>query len=103
MLPKSRLLEFLIENANALKQNDGKTAISANYFVISLLQLVAAADRGQLPEELSGDDVKAEIEAARASALLCFSQKGMGPQDALPQLSLRSYPLIRTLLQSRGI
>lgn len=63
MLKRSCLLEYLITYAEALKNNDGKKALSANYFVISVLKTIEAIDNNQIPNEIDNDGVKLELDA----------------------------------------
>ena len=42
MAKKSFLLEYLISYAESLKNKDGKKALSANYFVVSVLKTIDA-------------------------------------------------------------
>lgn len=63
MLKKSCLLEYLIAYADTLKKNDGKKALSANYFVISVLKTMDALERNQLPGEIDSEEAKMELVA----------------------------------------
>ena len=58
MLKKSCLLEYLIAYAETLKEKDGKRALSANYFVISVLKTIDAIDNNQTPGEIDSEEVK---------------------------------------------
>lgn len=72
MLKKSCLLEYLIKYAESLKKNDGKKALTANYFVISLLQTVSAVENNRTPSEINNEDAKKEL------ALICDVLKKYG-------------------------
>ena len=63
MLKKSSLLEYLIGYAERLKSDDGKNALSANYFFISVLKAIEAIDNGQIPSEIDNEEAKAELAA----------------------------------------
>ena len=63
MLKKSCLLEYLIAYADMLKKNDGKKALSANYFVISVLKTIDAIDNNQIPSEIDSEEAKKELAA----------------------------------------
>lgn len=63
MLKKSCLLEYLIAYAETLKKKDGKKALSANYFVISVLKTIDAIDNNQIPSEIDSEEAKKELAA----------------------------------------
>ena len=63
MLKKSCLLEYLIAYADTLKENDGKKALSANYFIISVLKTIDAVENNQIPGEIDSDEAKKELAA----------------------------------------
>ena len=63
MLKKSCLLEYLITYAETLKKKDGKKALSANYFVISVLKTIEAIDNNQIPSEIDSEEAKKELAA----------------------------------------
>ena len=52
MLKKSVLLDYLMRDAERMKDADGKKNLSANYFFMAVLRLAAKVKRGELPEEL---------------------------------------------------
>ena len=69
MAKKSCLLEYLMACAETLKTNDGKRALSANYFIISVLKTLDEIDANQFPSEIE-DSEEAKKELAAVSALL---------------------------------
>lgn len=56
MLKTSVLLDYLMRDAERMKEADGKKNLSANYFFMAVLRLAAKVRRGELPEEL-GDAI----------------------------------------------
>ena len=70
MLKKSCLLEYLITYADTLKENDGKKALSANYFLVSLLKTIGAVGDNQFPDEINNDEAKDLNTALRWSCAL---------------------------------
>ena len=89
MLKKSCLLEYLIAYAETLKEDDGKKALSANYFVISVLKTVDAVDNNQIPAEIDNEDAKKELadvrdlfrelRVDRSAAIMAISEKIKDP------------------------
>ena len=61
MAKKSFLLEYLISYAESLKNKDGKKALSANYFVVSVLKTIDAVVNNQIPAEIDREDAKKEL------------------------------------------
>ena len=61
MLKKSCLLEYLITYADTLRKNDGKKALSANYFMISVLKAISTIDNNQIPSEIDTEESKKEL------------------------------------------
>jgi len=61
ILKKSILLEYVMKCADELRNKDGKKAVSANYFIISLLKVVKEKENNALPEELNRVDVALEL------------------------------------------
>ena len=78
MLKKSCLLEYLIKCADLMRQDDGKNAISANYFVVAALVCLADADDNKFPDELNNDEGKEELSAVRN----LFSKYDIGYREA---------------------
>ena len=72
MPEKSCLLEYLLSRAEALKRADGKKALSANYFLISVLEIMTETDSGKIPDEINNDEAKKEL-AALAELLKKYS------------------------------
>lgn len=64
MLKKSDLLEYVVTGADALRKNDGRKAISANYFIVSLLKTIQDKENDSLAEELSNEQARGELWAA---------------------------------------
>lgn len=65
MQNKSFLLEYIIECAEKMRIADGKNALSANYFIISLLQIIEAQECNQLPDNLKNDETIKELAGAK--------------------------------------
>lgn len=82
MLKKSCLLEYLIKYADSLKKNDGKKALTANYFVISLLQTVNAVENNRTPSEINNEDAQKEL------TLVCEMLKKYGFDKGQAVLSI---------------
>lgn len=57
------MLEYLIAYAETLKKNDGKKALSANYFVISVLKTIDAIGNNQIPSEIDSEEARKELVA----------------------------------------
>ncbi|MBE6609628.1 MAG: AAA family ATPase [Ruminococcaceae bacterium] len=65
MLKKSCLLEYLFTYAEELKNKDGKKALSANYFLVSLLMTLEAIDKASIPDEINNEEAQNELQAVR--------------------------------------
>ena len=63
MIKKSCLLEYLIACAETLRKNDGKKALSANYFIISVLKTISEIDSNKIPSEIDSEESKKELAA----------------------------------------
>lgn len=66
-MKKTILLEYIISRADKLKENDGRKALSANYFVLSLLQTIKDAVRSQIPDEINNANARAELILLRST------------------------------------
>ncbi len=55
MLKKSALLEYLMDRAEKLKEKDGKKSVSANYFFVSLLQVMWDRSHNELPDNINDE------------------------------------------------
>ena len=49
MLKKSELLEYILKAADKMKREDDKKALTANYFMISVLNLLKLKGEGKAP------------------------------------------------------
>ncbi len=63
MLKKSALLEYLLKKADEIKAKDEKKALTSNYFLISLLELLHKKKTSNLPTEVKNMGCSGEIEA----------------------------------------
>ena len=66
MLKKSNLLDYLVTGADEMRKKDGRRALSANYFIVSLLKALKDNADGDLAEELNDESTKKELRAAGA-------------------------------------
>ena len=64
MLKKSDLLDYVVTGADALRKNDGRKALSANYFIVSLLKTIQDKENDSLAEELCNEQAWGELWAA---------------------------------------
>lgn len=66
MLKRSKLLEYLLTYADALKKIDGRKALSANYFLLAVLKTVDNIEHDNIPEAINDEDAQAELTAVRS-------------------------------------
>lgn len=66
MLKKSNLLDYLVAGADEMRKKDGRRALSANYFIVSLLKALKDNADGDLAEGLNDESTKTELRAAGA-------------------------------------
>ena len=72
-MKKSNLLEYILETAQKLKNDDGKKSVSADYFIVSLFTIYEVKQSNQLPEEYDNTETKKELD----SAICLFADYGV--------------------------
>jgi len=65
MLEKSSLLEYFISLAEQMQTQTGQGAVSANHFILSVLETLEAVENHQIPSEIDNDDVMRELNSVR--------------------------------------
>jgi ATP-dependent metalloprotease FtsH len=64
MEQQSSFLSYILAEAAKLQQEDGKISLTANYFAVSLIDLILAWKKSKLPKGLSADAAAEELAAA---------------------------------------
>ena len=60
-MKRSCLLDYLLKHAEKLSETDGKTSLTANYFLISVIMINEYATVGQTPSEIDDEQSKKEL------------------------------------------
>lgn len=63
-MEKTKLLEYILGQADELRREDERNAMTANYFAVALADAVLALKAGSLPEPLRDDGTRVELETA---------------------------------------
>ncbi len=65
-MEKTAVLTYLLECADAMRLDDKRNALSANYFIVALIDTCLALKEGELKAELATEENLAELRAAEA-------------------------------------
>ena len=91
MLKKSVLLEYLLKYADALKRNDGRIALSANYFLLSVLKTTDLVVNNQAPSELNDVNAIRELKVVNQQLDHYKFNRGNATRVIVDALSANDY------------